>query len=84
MNYQSGFRMETDNQITPGFVCHALACQHYLEQGASEYNLLAGEADYKKRLGEKKDQLTSLVVERPTFRNNVKNALKPLRSFLRG
>ena len=30
MNYQSGFRMETDNQLTPGFVCHALACQHYL------------------------------------------------------
>lgn len=77
MNYQSGFKFEDDNRLAPGFVAHALAAQYYQEKGFGVYDLLAGEADYKSRLGEPHAILTSLVLERPTWRNS-------LRSFLKG
>ncbi len=79
LNYQSGFKFEDDNKLTPGFVCHALACQYYLDAGFEIYDLLAGEADYKKRLGAPSETLTSLSLERPSPRNKVRYLMKNLR-----
>ncbi len=76
MNYQSGFKFEDDNRLTPGFVAHALAAQHYQKAGFEIYDLLAGEANYKSRLGEPHAILTSLVLERPTWRNKLRSILK--------
>jgi CelD/BcsL family acetyltransferase involved in cellulose biosynthesis len=76
MNYQSGFKYEEDNRLAPGFVAHALAAQHYQDAGIGVYDLLAGEADYKSRLGRVDETLTSLVVERPTWRNKLRAVLK--------
>ncbi len=76
MNYQSGFKFEEDNRLAPGFVAHALAAQHYQDAGFAVYDLLAGEADYKSRLGRVDETLTSLVVERPTWRNRARAMLK--------
>lgn len=78
INYQSGFLFEDDNQLAPGFVCHALAAQYYLDQGYASYDLLAGEADYKRRLGEEVTTLTSLAIDRPTWRNKLRCAVKSL------
>ena len=82
MNYQSGFRFEDDNRLVPGFVCHALAAQHYLEAGYNAYDLLAGDAGYKRRLAAPSTALTSLAVERPNWRRAVRRFVKrsaPLR-----
>lgn len=79
MNYQSGFFFEDDNQLKPGYVCHALACQHYLERGFDVYDMLAGEAAYKRRLGAPVETLTSIALERPGLRNNVINILRSFR-----
>lgn len=76
MNYQSGFKFEDDNRMTPGFVAHAMAAQYYQDQGFKIYDLLAGEADYKARLGEQMTTLTSLVVERPTWRNQLRGLIR--------
>ncbi len=76
MNYQSGLKFEDDNRLTPGFVAHALAAQHYQDKGFEVYDLLAGEADYKSRLGEPHAIFTSLVLERPTWRNRLRGLLK--------
>ena len=76
MNYQSGFSFEDDNRLAPGFVAHALAAQHYQDQGFKTYDLLAGEAEYKARLGRIDETLTSLVVERETWRNKLRAVLK--------
>lgn len=76
MNYQSGFLFEDDNRLTPGFVTHMLAAEHYRDEGYKTYDLLAGEADYKKRLGDESVTLTSLVVERSTWRNRLRRAVK--------
>lgn len=78
LNYQSGFRLEADNKLTPGFVSHALACRHYLNAGMKTYDLLAGEADYKTRLGEQAETLTSLALERPSWRIRARNFIKGL------
>ncbi len=78
MNYQSGFLYEDDNQLAPGFTCHAIACQHYLEQGYDVYDMLAGEADYKRRLGEEHTILTSVAIDRPTWRASARALLKRL------
>ena len=87
MNYQSGFRFEDDNRLVPGFVSHALAAQHYLEAGYDAYDLLAGNADYKRRLAAPSTVMTSLVLERPTWRRALRRVFKrsaPLRRAQEG
>jgi CelD/BcsL family acetyltransferase involved in cellulose biosynthesis len=55
--YQCGLSYddnETDNKLTPGLLSHALAIEHYLQRGFSEYDFLAGEeraVRYKNTLG---------------------------------
>ncbi len=80
LNYQSGFKIEDDNKLTPGFVCHALACQYYTDAGFEIYDLLAGEADYKQRLGAPSETLTSLSLERVSPRNKVRHLMKNILS----
>jgi CelD/BcsL family acetyltransferase involved in cellulose biosynthesis len=51
--YQGGLRYHEDKKLKPGLVSHALAIQHYLESGASEYDFLGGEPEpvrYKRSL----------------------------------
>lgn len=80
LNYQSGFRFEEDNQLTPGLLTHALAMQHYLGEGYEAYDFLAGEAEYKKRLGEPAGALSTIVLEKPgRLRTALRSALKRLR-----
>lgn len=78
LNYQSGFLYEEDNRIVPGYVCHALAAQYYAEAGYAVYDLLAGDADYKRRLGVPVMQLASFAVERPGWRRWGRKAIKSL------
>ena len=76
MNYQSGFFYEGDNHLAPGFVSHALACQSYLERGFALYDFLAGDAEYKKRLGAQHDILTSVAIDRPSWRRKARNLIR--------
>lgn len=62
-NYQSGFRYESDNRLKPGLLAHALAAQSYLEKGYVTYDLLAGDAVYKQRLGQRGEKLSSVVID---------------------
>ena len=80
MNYQSGFLYENDNQLAPGFVTHVMAAQHFVDAGYDRYDFLAGDADYKKRLGEPGERLATYVLERPTLRAAVRNRIKQLMS----
>lgn len=84
LNYQSGFRFEDDNQLTPGLLTHALAAQHYLEAGYDAYDLLAGDAEYKRRLAGATGQLSTIVLEkRGGVRAGFRRALKSLRRAVR-
>ncbi len=79
-NYQSGFRAERDNQFAPGFTAHWLAIRHYREMGFSAYDLMAGEADYKRRLGRAGETLTSLVIERRSVLQRARSLARRFRS----
>ena len=78
-NYQSGFREEADNQFAPGFTAHYLALDHYRERGFSAYDLMAGEADYKRRIAQEGETLTSLVIERRTVLQRAKSLARRIR-----
>lgn len=41
--FQSGLVYHEDRRLKPGLACHALAIEHYLGLGASEYDFLGGE-----------------------------------------
>lgn len=79
-NYQSGFRLESDNQFAPGFTAHWLAIEHYRRRGFALYDLMAGEADYKRRLAREGETLTSLVIERRNVLQRVKSLARRFRS----
>lgn len=79
-NYQSGFRAEDDNQLAPGFTAHALAIGHYRSRAFSVYDLMAGDADYKRRLGREGETLTSLVIERRSVLQRAKALARRFRS----
>jgi len=71
-NYQSGFHYEANNQLAPGFVTHALAAEHYRARGLKVYDLLGGDAEYKRRLGVEGATLETLVLERPGFKSKLR------------
>jgi CelD/BcsL family acetyltransferase involved in cellulose biosynthesis len=75
-NYQSGLLYESDNRLAPGFLAHALAIAHYRERGLRTYSFLAGEADYKRRLGAEGPLLKTMVVVRPTWRQKARRIVK--------
>lgn len=77
-NYQSGFKYESDNQLTPGFVAHTLAAQQYLDEGYSTYDFMAGDAEYKRRLGEEGELLLTMAITRRNLRSRLRAAAKPL------
>lgn len=80
LNYQSGFRFEDDNQLKPGFLAHALAIDHYAARGFSEYDLLAGDAPYKRRLATERETLQTIVLEK---RSGARAGLRRLARALR-
>lgn len=82
-NYQSGFRFEDDNRLKPGLLAHALAAQLYLERGYSVYDLLGGEAHYKKRLADEGETLSTLVLEWRGLAASVRGAARKARAVLR-
>lgn len=66
--YQTGFLYEEDKRLMPGLVCHALACQHYMDNGFALYDFMAGEAEYKRRFGDQQTVLTSVALDRRSWR----------------
>ncbi len=62
-NYQGGFKFEGNNQLKPGMLAHSFAAQRYVENGYSVYDLLAGDAPYKRRLADEGETLTSLAID---------------------
>ena len=61
-NIQSGLSYLADKKFQPGYVCHYMAMRFNHQLGASEYNLLAGEAGYKKILSNRQEQVEWLVL----------------------
>lgn len=55
--YQSGILYKADQRIKPGLLAHAILIQHFLENGKSFYDFMAGNLSYKESLGKKHEIL---------------------------
>lgn len=67
--YQSGFRLEADNRLKPGLLCHSEAIESNAEAELQSYELLAGDGQYKSSLGTDSRRLLWCRVQkrRPQF-----------------
>jgi len=83
-NYQSGFKLEANNKLVPGFILHSMAAEYYAKQGLKTYDLLAGDAEYKRRLGEEGQHIHSVVITRPGLVTNVRAMLKRVKGAVAG
>lgn len=64
--YQSGLCMDlVDRNHHPGLVLHALAVQHALDSGFAGYDLMAGEARYKRQLASECYPMLTWSLHRP-------------------
>ena len=68
--YQSGFDIEL-NALKPGYVCHALAIDHYAKLGAKTYDFLAGTNQLKRSLSNEEYPLYWIRAGRTTMRNRI-------------
>jgi len=83
MAYQSGFSVAPDNRWKPGYLCHTMAVQHYLEKGAARYDFLAGPALYKKQLAGNSSPMRSIVAFAPQPLLMVENQLRRVNELAR-
>ncbi len=74
--FVSGFLYEEDKRLKPGLVCHTLAIERHLREGASVYDFLAGEARYKSNLGTPGPDFVYLLIQRPTAMTRAERLLR--------
>ena len=65
---QTGFRMGHDKRDQPGYVVHALAIVHNRDKGMATYDLMHGDAVYKKILCNRSRKLFWGVLQRPCLK----------------
>jgi CelD/BcsL family acetyltransferase involved in cellulose biosynthesis len=68
--FQTGFEYEPASSWSPGLLTHTLAIEHYRLRGMREYDLLTGDALYKRTLcnGERPLCWTTIYGDRPWIR----------------
>ena len=77
--YQSGLRIVTDNRLKPGLLSHHKAVEWNRLLGHRAYDLMAGDARYKRSLTNAEYQLTRAVVQRDNLAFRLERALGRLR-----
>lgn len=81
---QTGFALEQDKKLMPGYVVHALAIDYNRDKGMKSYDLLHGDSLYKKLLCNKQQELFWLVVQRKRIRFLLEDIARILIQKLRG
>ena len=66
--YQAGRTLDVPKKLRLGLAAHALALQTAMEAGYSEYDFLAGSAQYKRQLALAKHALVTLTAAAPSVR----------------
>jgi len=74
---------DEDNRFKPGLVSHALVAMHYLDRGLEVYDLLAGDARYKKSLATQGASISNLIIQRNRTQFRIENSLTNLKNHLR-
>ncbi len=66
--YQSGLGVFDDKHVKPGYLCHAAAIERAAADGHAIYDLLGGDARYKRNLATGEDHLAWFRLQRPRTR----------------
>jgi CelD/BcsL family acetyltransferase involved in cellulose biosynthesis len=74
--YQSGFNYALDKRLSPGLVVQVLAIRHAAASGLAQYDLMAGDSDYKRKLASKHNDLHWLVWRAPGLKMRAFDALR--------
>jgi CelD/BcsL family acetyltransferase involved in cellulose biosynthesis len=61
---QTGFAVEDRNALRPGYVSHMLAMQFNARQGATRYDFMIGDAEYKRALAKPCPPLVTVRLQR--------------------
>jgi CelD/BcsL family acetyltransferase involved in cellulose biosynthesis len=81
--YQCGFRFSENKRLRPGLVTLESAIQWYANSGLPEFDLMAGDMEYKRSLTETFRPLDWCTVRRPTWRNTLVDLLRRCRTRFR-
>jgi len=73
--YQTGFHYESCGQFKPGLVSHYLAILHYQAKGYKQYDLLAGESQYKNSLATGQAHMFWLVFSKNQFFSRIRRCV---------
>jgi hypothetical protein len=74
--YQSGFRMEDDNRLKPGFVLHTEAVRYNAERGHALYDFMASFDEYKVRMATHQRELVWARVQKPRLKFAVERVIR--------
>jgi len=80
--YQCGYAYDLVDKAKPGNVLHAFAIQHAIDRGLAEYDLLAGDAEYKRRLGNAARPIDTLVWRAPSAKMRAYTMARSVRRVL--
>ena len=80
---QTGFKMENDKKLMPGYVTHVKAVEYNLSKKMNAYDLMHGESVYKKVLCNKKEQMFWYSVQRKCYKFMIEDAAVGLVRFAR-
>lgn len=81
--YMSALRYEDNPKLKPGLVVHSLAIEKYLKRKMNIYNFMAGDSQYKKSLGVKKEYMMSYYFKRFKLSFVIEEKLKQLKQFFK-
>ncbi len=70
---QTGFIIEQDKRLMPGYVAHTLAIAHNHQLGMKAYDLMHGDVQYKRILCNATRKLQWLVVQRKRWKFTIEN-----------
>lgn len=80
---QSGFRIESDNIKSPGYISHCLAMVYSAQQGLHSYDFMCGDSEYKKNLAQRGEPLIWCRVQRPHWKFTLENLLRKVHRRVR-
>lgn len=81
--FQSGFQYRPEKHLKPGLVTHSMAVRFCQEAGFSEYDLLAGDAQYKRSLAKNSRPMAWVVFARPRIKLRLIEALRACKRRVR-
>lgn len=82
-HYQSGIDYAVSEKYSPGLVCHHLAIEYNSMCGHRVYDLMAGDARYKRLLGTHAGEMEWLVWQRDRLKFRVEKTLRKIKHRLR-